>query len=118
VRKRFFRRAAKIVDAAWRISTNNDLRMPEATGRRPPTLRIVNWYVAKLLKAGHQDARAATDFLAVTNLLAPPQSLLRPPAVARVIRQILRDFRLTENGSAVIDRVRSAGGENVSRTER
>lgn len=82
---RFFGRTAKIIDAAWSISANNDLRMPEAGGRRTRAITFVNWYVANVLRAGHHDAIPAAAFLKVSNLLAPPRSLMHPLVAWRVM---------------------------------
>ena len=84
--RRFFRRSAKIVDAAWAISAGNDVRMPEATGRRNVLVTFTNWYVAQLLRAGQRDPRVARAFLHVSNLLASPPSLLRPSLLYSVAR--------------------------------
>jgi flavin-dependent dehydrogenase len=88
--KRFFKRAGRIVDVPWTVATGNDLRMREATGRRSPGLNFINWYMSKLHKAAHQDAVASLAFHRVSNLLAPPQSVMAPAVALRVIRSSLR----------------------------
>jgi 2-polyprenyl-6-methoxyphenol hydroxylase-like FAD-dependent oxidoreductase len=87
---RFFREAANIIDTAWSISAGNDLRMPEATGRRSAVVRLTNWYVPKLLRASHHDPELARAFLNVSNLMADPLSLMRPNVLAAVARAALR----------------------------
>ena len=88
--RRFFRRAAVIIDNAWSISAGSDLRMPEATGERNAGVRFINWYVARLLQAGHDDPLVARTFLKVSNLLAPPASLMHPSVLWRVTRAQVR----------------------------
>jgi 2-polyprenyl-6-methoxyphenol hydroxylase-like FAD-dependent oxidoreductase len=83
--RRFFRRAAKVVDIPWSIAAGNDLRMPEAVGRRTAAVRLINWYVSKLHKAAHSDPAPALAFHRVSNLLAPPSSILSPGIAARVL---------------------------------
>jgi len=83
--KRFFRRAAKVIDIPWSIAAGNDLRMPETTGPRNTSLKLINWYVGKLHKAAHSDAVAALAFHQVANLLAAPPSLMHPKVAARVL---------------------------------
>lgn len=90
IERRFFRRAAKVVDTPWAIAVGNDLRMPEVEAPRPAMTRFVNWYMAKLHKAAHRDARLGAAFLRVTNLLAPPTSVLRPDVALRVLVGNLR----------------------------
>jgi 2-polyprenyl-6-methoxyphenol hydroxylase-like FAD-dependent oxidoreductase len=83
---RFFQRASAIVDLAWMISAGGDRALsPELRDRRPPA-RFIRWYLGRLQRAAHHDADLATAFLAVANLLAPPQSLMRPGLAWRVLR--------------------------------
>jgi hypothetical protein len=87
--RRFFRRAARVVDMPWTISVGNDLRMPETVGPRNTRINFVNWYMTKLHKAAHSDRLAAMAFFQVANLLAPPASVMRPMVVLAVLRGIL-----------------------------
>ncbi len=86
----FFRRAAKIIDAPWNTSTLNDLQMREATGPRSAATAALNWYVARVIRAGQYDAAPWRAFLNVSNLLAEPSSLMQPSVIARVIGQTIR----------------------------
>jgi len=83
---RFFAAASRLVDIPWSIAVGNDLRMPETTGKRTAALRFINWYVSKLHRAGHHDEECSLAFHRVANLMAPPESLMRPSIVWRVIR--------------------------------
>ena len=82
--RRFFARAGKIVDVPWSIAAGNDLRMPEATGRRSASVKLINWYMAKLHRAAHHDPVLALAFHNVANLLAPPESVMHPHLMLRV----------------------------------
>ncbi|MCL4868710.1 MAG: FAD-dependent monooxygenase [Anaerolineae bacterium] len=83
---RFFKQAAKIVDVAWSLAAESDLRIPEVEGPRSPMLRLSNWYVSKLNQAAQHDAAVSVAFLKVVNLVAMPESLLHPRIVWRVLR--------------------------------
>ena len=83
--QRFFARAAKIVDAPWSMAAGNDLRMPDVPGKRTVVGRFLHWYLAKLNVAARHDMSAVMAFQKASNLLAPPQSLLKPQLVARVL---------------------------------
>jgi 2-polyprenyl-6-methoxyphenol hydroxylase-like FAD-dependent oxidoreductase len=85
----FFARAAKIVDAPWSLAAGNDLRMPDVPGNRTLGGRFLNWYIAKLNTLAAHDPTAVLAFQNVQNLLAPPQSLLEPALVARVLSAAL-----------------------------
>jgi hypothetical protein len=81
----FFARAAKIVDAPWSMAAGNDLRMPDVPGKRRVMDHILHWYLAKLNMAARYDISAVIAFQKAKNLLAPPQSLLTPSLMARVL---------------------------------
>lgn len=83
--RRFFARAAQVVDIPWSIAAGNDLRMPEAAGPRTAAVRLINWYMAKLHKAAHHDPVPALAFHKVANLLAPPPSVMAPRVALRVL---------------------------------
>jgi len=91
--RRFFARASKLVDIPWSIAVGNDLRMPEAKGPRTLGVKVVNAYMAKLHKAAHHDAAVTMAFHQVGNLLAPPQSVMHPRIVWRVLWGNLRPPR-------------------------
>lgn len=90
VPKRFFKRAAAVVDIPWGIAVGSDLRIPETVGPRNAGISFVNWYLAKLHRAAHDDSVLAHRFMRVANLLAPPPTVFAPPVVLRVIRGNLR----------------------------
>ncbi len=83
---RFFAKAAKVVDTPWSLVVANDLRMPETKGPRNVAKSLINWYISKLHRAAHRDPAATEAFLRVSNLLAPPPSVLHPSIVMRVLR--------------------------------
>ena len=81
----FFERVAKVVDNPWSIAVGNDLRMPEAVGPRNAGVNFVNWYMARLHRAAHRDSELSKSFHLVSNLLAPPPSVMHPRLAARVL---------------------------------
>jgi flavin-dependent dehydrogenase len=83
--KRFFARAAKVVDNPWSIAVGNDLRIPETIGPRNAGVKFINWYMAKLHKAAHQDEVPSLAFHKVANLLAAPPSVMHPRIAMRVL---------------------------------
>ncbi len=84
--KAFFRRAARIVDVPWSIAVGADLAFPQTQGPRGPMVNFLNWYIAKLHRAAHADPALALAFHKVTNLVAPPATLLSPGNLWRVLR--------------------------------
>ena len=87
--RRFFARAAGVIDVPWNIAVGNDLRMPETKGTRPLAVRLINRYMARLHRAAHQDPAVALAFHRVGNLLDPPAAILHPRIVGRVLRRAL-----------------------------
>ncbi|MGC5030564.1 FAD-dependent oxidoreductase [Micromonospora sp. DT229] len=83
--RRFFRRAARVIDGPWSIAVGTDLRFPGVTGRRTWRVRLVNAYLARLHVAAAHDAVLGAAFLRVVNLIDPPARLLGPDVMLRVL---------------------------------
>jgi 2-polyprenyl-6-methoxyphenol hydroxylase-like FAD-dependent oxidoreductase len=88
--QRFFGAAAKVVGQAWDMAVGGDLALPEVEGHRPLALRISNAYVERLLRVAEHDPVVASAFSDVGDLLAPPQELLRPRILWRVLHATRR----------------------------
>lgn len=111
--RRFFNAVQPAIDTPWDIAVGNDLRHPQVVGARSAKVRFINWYVGKLHKAARHDAELATAFVQVANLKAPPERLLQPSVVARVIRGNLRrgegDGAAARGRAGVISRADRSG---------
>ena len=83
--QRFFNAVQPAIDIPWDIAVGNDLRHPEVAGPRSAKVRFINWYIGKLHRAARHDARLTTAFVQVANLKAPPERLLHPSVISRVI---------------------------------
>lgn len=81
----FYRRAAKAVDAPWKIAAGGDFADPRTTGPKPFGTDLVNTYLQQVLLAAHTSVAVSTQMLRVQNLLAPASSLVRPLMIARVM---------------------------------
>jgi hypothetical protein len=88
--RRFFNAVQPAIDIPWDIAVGNDLRHPQVVGPRSAKVKFINWYVGKLHKAARHDAWLTAAFVQVANLKAPPERLLHPAVVARVISGNLR----------------------------
>ena len=88
--RRFFARAAKVIDIPWAMAVGADLRRPDTVGPRTFGIKIINAYLAKLHRAAHHDPVVTLAFHRVANLLAPPPSLLHPHIAWRVLLGNLR----------------------------
>jgi len=83
--RQFHRQVASIVDVPWQLTTGEDLRHAETSGRRPMSTRLIHWYTARLHEACADDAAVALAFYRVVHMLDAPSSLFRPSTMARVL---------------------------------
>jgi 2-polyprenyl-6-methoxyphenol hydroxylase-like FAD-dependent oxidoreductase len=95
---RFFKRANRAVDVAWKIAVGNDLKLSGITVGSP-LARFLNWYVGKLQIAARTDPQAALAFMLVASLIAAPPSLLHPRIALRVLRANLRAATARDAGA-------------------
>ncbi|MBO3751647.1 FAD-binding monooxygenase [Streptosporangiaceae bacterium NEAU-GS5] len=86
--RRYFRGAARVVDAAWDISVGADLRFPQVAGARTRRGRALNSYLSRLHRVAAVDPVVGAGFLKVANLLAGPQHLMSPTMLRRVLRKV------------------------------
>jgi flavin-dependent dehydrogenase len=85
--RRFYREAARKVDAAWQTSTGADLAHPAVLGRRTARTRLMNAYVKRMLIASHVDPTVARTFMRQVHLVDPRSALWRPGLVVRILRR-------------------------------
>lgn len=83
--RRFYARAARVIDVPWDMSAGGDLAYPAVEGPRSRRTDVLNAYVARVQAATGHDAVVARRFLEVTNLMRPPQSLMAPAMLVRVL---------------------------------
>jgi 2-polyprenyl-6-methoxyphenol hydroxylase-like FAD-dependent oxidoreductase len=85
--RRFFRDIARVVDGPWAIAAGGDLAWPGVEGRRTFMTRVMNAYMGRLMYGMVHDSRITEAFMRVAGLIDPPQALLRPAMVLRVLRR-------------------------------
>lgn len=66
-------------------AASEDFRYPQVEGARPPGIKLLLWYGAKLQLATQRDADVYHAFLYVMNLMRPPTSLFHPHIIGRVL---------------------------------
>ena len=99
--RRFYTRAAKVIDSPWSVAVGSDLKIPKTEGKRSLQVRFINWYMGKLHRHGHRSVDSALTFVRVAQLLDPPTSIMRPAIAVRVLAAaLLRTLGLTR----VLDR--------------
>ena len=83
--RRFAKRMARIVDVAWELSSCADLAFEQVEGRRTAKTRMVNRYVARVHAAAAGDPVVGAAFVRVAGLVDPPERLMRPGLLVRVL---------------------------------
>jgi 2-polyprenyl-6-methoxyphenol hydroxylase-like FAD-dependent oxidoreductase len=96
---RFHKRIARIVDAAWRLTTGEDFRYLEAAGKRPPGTALLHWYTKRMHERSADDEALALSFYRVMNMIDPPSALFRPWVMARILRSRMTADRDGVTGS-------------------
>jgi 2-polyprenyl-6-methoxyphenol hydroxylase-like FAD-dependent oxidoreductase len=81
----FFRDLAKIIDAPWDMSAGADLGFPEVQGNRNLKARMGNLYIPRLQAAAVHDGSLSAAFLRTAGLVDPPQALMRPSVIRKVL---------------------------------
>jgi hypothetical protein len=81
---------SRVIDTPWDISAGGDLDFPGVEGRRTLKVRVGNAYMARLQYAATKDAKVTDGFMRVAGLIDPPQALMRPPMLLRVLRHAVR----------------------------
>ncbi|WP_329067321.1 FAD-dependent oxidoreductase [Amycolatopsis sp. NBC_01480] len=83
--KAYFDQVRVIVDAAWQISAFADLELPHVDGPYPPGYQVIRWLTGRMFTASLTDPRTDDLLSRVINMLAHPNSLASPAAVARAL---------------------------------
>jgi 2-polyprenyl-6-methoxyphenol hydroxylase-like FAD-dependent oxidoreductase len=84
--RRFYARAARLIDTPWQIAVGGDLRFDHVKGVRTRTTSFINAYLGRVLRAAETDPVVGRAFLRVANLMAAPPTLFAPSILARVLR--------------------------------
>jgi 2-polyprenyl-6-methoxyphenol hydroxylase-like FAD-dependent oxidoreductase len=99
----FYRAAAKVIANPWAIAVGGDFVSPQTTGPKPPLTDLMNRYVSRLVVAAQSDPVVTGQFAKVTNLMAPPPSLLKPGIALRVWRGSRKARATTLDSTAPVD---------------
>ncbi|MFI5915368.1 FAD-dependent oxidoreductase [Dactylosporangium sp. NPDC051541] len=81
----FYAAAAKVIDTPWEMAVGGDLAFPAVPGKRTLKMRILNRYLARVLRAAERHPEVALAFHRVVNLTAPPEHLFAPAVLRRVL---------------------------------
>lgn len=100
----YFRDLSRVIDAPWEMSAGGDLGFAGTKGRRTLKVRMGNRYIPRLQAAAVHNRAVSAAFLRAAGLVDPPQALLQPGVVARVILSGLTRTARQSAGTASGDR--------------
>lgn len=83
--RRYFARAAKIVDVPWSMATGEDFRYPTIEGKRPLGTSFLHGYLNRVHYAARHDQVVCRTFFDVANMIKAPGALFHPQIVWRVL---------------------------------
>lgn len=81
----FQRDISGVIDVPWDFSAGADLGYPEVEGVRNAKVRTGGAYMARLHAAAVHDGRVTGTFMRVAGLVEPPQALMSPRMMYRVL---------------------------------
>jgi len=70
---------------AWELSTTEDFRYPEVSGRRPFGIQLGHWNTAQVHRLTSSDEDVYRRFARVMHLLEPPAHLFHPSVLCKVL---------------------------------
>jgi 2-polyprenyl-6-methoxyphenol hydroxylase-like FAD-dependent oxidoreductase len=83
--RKFFAKAHRIEDVAWKIATGGDLRFDQVEGKRTPETKIMSGYLDRLTTAARTDPVLTRQFLLVAGFVKRPETFFKPSIIWRVL---------------------------------
>ena len=83
------RAIAKVVEWPWQMAMGADLPYLGGQGRQAWTMRLIEWYIQRVMQLTTSNPLVAERFYQVSNLLKPPMVLLDPRLAWAVLRREL-----------------------------
>lgn len=83
--RRYFKRIARKLNDPWLVTTSEDFRYPEAKGKRPPGLKVLNWYMGWIHRLTSVDEDIYKNFFRILHFWKRPFVLFRPDIAGKVL---------------------------------
>jgi 2-polyprenyl-6-methoxyphenol hydroxylase-like FAD-dependent oxidoreductase len=84
--RKFFAKAARVIDIPWSMATGEDIRFPEVVGSRSLKTSALNWYIGRIYQAAHHNPLVYDVFLQAMHMMRSPTVLFQPVFIARVLK--------------------------------
>jgi len=83
--RRFQKKITKIVDTFWLLAASEDFRYPEAQGKRPFGINLLNRYVHRIHELSTFDHQVTLLLYQGLQAIKPPAALFSPHILAKVL---------------------------------
>jgi 2-polyprenyl-6-methoxyphenol hydroxylase-like FAD-dependent oxidoreductase len=83
--RKFFRKAAKIVEIPWLLATQSDFLYPQTVGKRPHYCKPLNWYLARVLQLCSGSEQIVKTFYEVLHFIRKPSAFFHPMVIIAVM---------------------------------
>ncbi|MFE9656586.1 FAD-dependent oxidoreductase [Micromonospora sp. NPDC006431] len=77
--------ASSVIDAAWEMTTTVDLGFPGVPGDRSMKVRFLQRFLSLVQAAATRDPKVTTAYMRAAGMVDPPQALMRPATLLRVL---------------------------------
>jgi 2-polyprenyl-6-methoxyphenol hydroxylase-like FAD-dependent oxidoreductase len=89
VYRRFFRKAAKVIEIPWLLATQSDFLYPQSRGKRLAYTNALNWYLIRVLRLCSGNDRITQRFYEVLHFIRKPTALFHPSILWAVLKQTI-----------------------------
>ena len=83
--RKFFRKAAKVIEIPWLLATQSDFLYPQTGGKRLLHTKALNWYLVRVLRLCAGNDRVTKTFYQVLHFIKKPPALFHPLILLRVM---------------------------------
>jgi 2-polyprenyl-6-methoxyphenol hydroxylase-like FAD-dependent oxidoreductase len=101
--QRFQKAIAKEIKSAWMLATGYDLRYPGTEGPRSLGMRLLNWYIGRVIGQTASHPLVTAAYFQVWHLLKPLRALFEPRIVWAVLSKELLSRRQKPGGPRPLD---------------
>jgi 2-polyprenyl-6-methoxyphenol hydroxylase-like FAD-dependent oxidoreductase len=85
----FMREVGRIVDPAWEMTETINLSYPRVEGERTPQVLMMHAYMKQVQAVARHDGEVTEALMRAAGLVDPPEALLRPELVWKVLQSML-----------------------------
>lgn len=84
----YHKKVARIIAPIWKMVITEVFRYPAITGKKPPELKIQQWYAKQVYLLSIERRDVYDSFIKVMNLVEPITFLMKPKIISSVLKRI------------------------------